>query len=301
MTGMNRLGKLTADLFEHPLMVSNAALRASMAVVKMHRDMKDVSQSMTAYQLDDAINSVRREEEQVYGNLAIIRRDILGEGVIGQVALDKRAILLANINRGDADARSGTIDEAPVSIYAMPLLYEDEIHGVIEVASFQAIEAIRKEYLDLSKIESGHLTLILSEFDPASVIQQSLTMVRPLGEEQGLTFDVSIDPLPTMYSDEDRVSQILINLLSNATKFTRDGGIEVSATATDDSITFIDALRDNSETDDLPVIVVTAKDLSSEERKRLAGSVEQTIPKGANEIIVRLTRKQASSINSLIW
>ena len=53
------VGGLTRSLYEHPLQVSNAALKASMGVIKMHRSMKDVVLSQTERQLNDAIETLR--------------------------------------------------------------------------------------------------------------------------------------------------------------------------------------------------------------------------------------------------
>ncbi len=79
MFEMNQLGELTNTLYEHPLQVTNAALRASLGVVKMHRSMKDVSLSKTEYDLERAVQAVDEEEKIVYRQLDIIKYRILGE------------------------------------------------------------------------------------------------------------------------------------------------------------------------------------------------------------------------------
>ena len=76
---MDRLGKLTTTLYEHPLKVSNAALAASMGVVKMHRDMKEITLSTAELDLHAAIQAVNSEEDKVYRNLDVIRTQILGD------------------------------------------------------------------------------------------------------------------------------------------------------------------------------------------------------------------------------
>ncbi|TAL18413.1 response regulator [bacterium] len=75
-----------------------------------------------------------------------------GEGIVGQVALERKPILLANIRRGEAVVRSGTISEPPRSIYAIPLVYEDSLLGVLEVASFEEIDEIRRAFLDAAGV-----------------------------------------------------------------------------------------------------------------------------------------------------
>jgi hypothetical protein len=78
---------------------------------------------------------------KLYGSFAFVQRDDLsntyklGEGVIGQAALEKKPILLKYIAPEDRLIMSGTTSKAPLNIYALPLIYENELYGVLEVAS----------------------------------------------------------------------------------------------------------------------------------------------------------------------
>jgi signal transduction histidine kinase/CheY-like chemotaxis protein len=73
-----------------------------------------------------------------------------GQGVVGQVAVEKEPILLKGITREDALGKTGTLREPPRSIYAVPLLYEDQLIGVMEVASFQEMRSQQTELLTLA-------------------------------------------------------------------------------------------------------------------------------------------------------
>jgi signal transduction histidine kinase/CheY-like chemotaxis protein len=88
--------------------------------------------------------------------------------------------------------------------------------------------ALINEILDLSKIEAGKTTLHLEEFSVAALVRDVVTTVRPLVEKNGneLVTDVSRDAA-TMRADLTKVRQCLLNLLSNATKFTERGRISV--------------------------------------------------------------------------
>ena len=77
--GMNELGELTSNLYEHPLKVSTAALKAKAGVLRMHRSMKDVSMSKTEMEIQLAIQTVLSEEKLVYQDLNIVKNLILGE------------------------------------------------------------------------------------------------------------------------------------------------------------------------------------------------------------------------------
>ena len=86
------------------------------------------------------------------------------------------------------------------------------------------------DILDLSKIESGTVSVEAGEVVIASLVEAVARPFRHEAEEKRLSFDVHIDPqLHSMVTDSKRLQQILKNLLSNAFKFTEKGGISLSA------------------------------------------------------------------------
>jgi signal transduction histidine kinase len=86
------------------------------------------------------------------------------------------------------------------------------------------------DVLDLSKIEAGKMEISLETFDVAEVLTAAVAMVRPLIEKNGNTLHLAIDPdLGAMHADLTRVRQILLNLLSNASKFTEKGTVSLVA------------------------------------------------------------------------
>ena len=82
--------------------------------------------------------------------------------------------------------------------------------------------------LDLSKIEAGKMALAPERFDVRSMIEGLVDTVAPLVRKNGNTLAVNYGQgVETMVADQMKTRQILLNLLSNATKFTRDGSIVV--------------------------------------------------------------------------
>ncbi len=80
------------------------------------------------------------------------------------------------------------------------------------------------DLLDISKIEAGRTELHLENFDIRPIVEDLVETVGPIAERTGTRIDVEIDDaLGTMWADKTRVRQVLLNLLSNAAKFTRDG------------------------------------------------------------------------------
>ncbi|WP_445175798.1 response regulator [Microcoleus sp.] len=84
------------------------------------------------------------------------------------------------------------------------------------------------DILDISKIEAGRMDLYLETFDIHALIESAVATARPLVEKNGNTVEVYCrDNLDTMHADMTKVRQVLLNLLSNAAKFTHNGKIAI--------------------------------------------------------------------------
>ena len=85
------------------------------------------------------------------------------------------------------------------------------------------------EVLDVSKIESGALTLEEAEFDLRALVREAVELVRLSLESRRQTLSVEIDGAvhPRVLGDARRISQILVNILTNASKYTGEGGTVV--------------------------------------------------------------------------
>jgi len=81
------------------------------------------------------------------------------------------------------------------------------------------------DILDVAKIEAGQMQLYERDVNIKDLVRSSIRMlaVRAMSAEVELLEDVA-DDLPTVFVDETRVKQILVNLISNAVKFTKAGG-----------------------------------------------------------------------------
>ncbi len=91
--------------------------------------------------------------------------------------------------------------------------------------------ALINDILDLSKIEAGKMELFLETFDVPATVREIVTTVEGLVEKNGNRLIVQCDDaLGTMYGDLTKVRQNLLNLLSNAAKFTSEGQITLNVT-----------------------------------------------------------------------
>ena len=90
------------------------------------------------------------------------------------------------------------------------------------------------DILDMSKIESGNMDIVNVQYDVGKMLSDIVSMIWVKAEEKGLKFSISVDPsMPSqLFSDEVRLKQILINLLNNAVKYTKEGRVSFSVHCT---------------------------------------------------------------------
>jgi signal transduction histidine kinase len=94
------------------------------------------------------------------------------------------------------------------------------------------------DVLDLSKIEAGQLALRLSDYSIKEMMEGVYVAVEPLAGNKKLGFRLELsEDLPTAYGDERRLSQVLLNLVGNAIKFTDTGAVTMKAAAANGSYT----------------------------------------------------------------
>jgi two-component system, OmpR family, phosphate regulon sensor histidine kinase PhoR len=94
----------------------------------------------------------------------------------------------------------------------------------IEIETGHLIQMIN-ELLDLSRIESGTVQLMLDDVDLVKLARATAERLRLFAERQGLRIDMDVpERVSPVRGDEDRLGQVLVNLLHNAVKFSPDGG-----------------------------------------------------------------------------
>ncbi|PKM98320.1 MAG: hypothetical protein CVU79_03735 [Elusimicrobia bacterium HGW-Elusimicrobia-3] len=106
------------------------------------------------------------------------------------------------------------------------------------IRNTERLNSIITDILDFSKLQSGKLVFHQDEESPEDIAKEAVDAMRAWATSKGLALEAKTEPgLPRVYADRRRTVQVLINLISNAIKFTPQGGaIEVSADAGKDAM-----------------------------------------------------------------
>lgn len=113
----------------------------------------------------------------------------------------------------------------------------------ISKAGWHLLDLIN-EVLDLARVESGEVKLVLESVQPSAIVAECLSLVSPLVAQKQIGIENRVgEAAPRIYADYMRLKQVLINLLSNAIKYNREGGaVTLEALPKDDVLVL--AVRD---------------------------------------------------------
>jgi PAS domain S-box-containing protein len=99
--------------------------------------------------------------------------------------------------------------------------------------------ALINEILDLSKVEAGKMELVLADVELGPLLRETVETIRPLASNAGNQIALTVaGDLTRQRTDAMRLRQCLLNLLSNACKFTRNGVVSIDVTQTDEWLVF---------------------------------------------------------------
>ena len=149
------------------------------------------------------------------------------------------------------------------------------------------------DVLDLSKIEAGQLTLSITDYSMKDVVHAVYGAVEPLAAEKKLTFKAEIAPdMPAGHGDERRLTQVLLNLVGNAIKFTDAGAVIIKASR--DNGAFLVRVDD------------TGPGISDDDQKKLFQEFQQadsstTKKKGGTGLGLAISKKIIELHGGKIW
>ncbi|MBD3426520.1 MAG: PAS domain S-box protein [Candidatus Omnitrophica bacterium] len=108
----------------------------------------------------------------------------------------------------------------------------DEQEDFLETAkrNVDRLGRLINDVLDFTKLQSGKMAMNISEGSIEPVVKDVVKMQKPVADEKGLYLKAKVSPgLPSLQFDQDRITQVIMNFVNNALKFTEEGGITVAA------------------------------------------------------------------------
>ena len=237
------------------------------------------NQGTTEYKLRDEIYNVSvtdiNHRDDIVGHIMYFMNITEERRKLDEMKKLKEAADQANIAKSDFLARMSHEIRTPInSILGMNemILRESkswEIRGYAQdvMNAGKSLLSIVNDILDSSKIESGKMQIVNAKYDFSSILNDVVNMFTVKAEEKYLKFNVEINPeLPnSLYGDDVRIKQILVNLLGNAIKYTEKGSVSL--------------LVDGSVNRDWVTLRVQVKDtgigIKEEDRKKLFDAFER--------------------------
>jgi two-component system cell cycle sensor histidine kinase PleC len=150
--------------------------------------------------------------------------------------------------------------------------YKDYVADIL--SSGQHLLSLINDILDMSKIEAGKMQLQPEPLDPGQLIEQCVRIMRARAEEKQIALSVEGDPLPEIEADPRALKQVLLNLMSNAVKFTPEAGKVVVRTfdAADGIVMQVADSGIGISDDDLPRVGRPFEQIENQHSKKHQGS-----------------------------
>jgi signal transduction histidine kinase/CheY-like chemotaxis protein len=233
--------------------------------------LQPITQMLAADKPQSLLDEVRQQNQELLQTLAQLREwqeeltrlnqelEDTNRGVVALYAeLDEKADHLRRADEMKSRFLSNMSHEfrTPLnSVLALTRLLLDRTDGELTAEQEKQVSFVRKaaegllelvnDLLDLAKIEAGKIEVRPIEFAVEDLFSALRGMLRPLlvSSTVNLVFEESVR-IPPLFTDENKVSQILRNFLSNALKFTEQGEVRVSAQLTADGCAVIFSVAD---------------------------------------------------------
>ena len=208
-----------------------------LAAKPVHAEILNYSKSGRPYWVSIFINPIFNSMGEVERFIAVenditVIREMKGDLEAARDAAEHashaKSAFLASVSHEIRTPLNGVLGMASLLLDGQ--LYDDQRErACIIKSSGEALLTIVNDILDYSKIESGHFTLATEEFTMRSVVEETVSLFRGNAEAKGLKLAGSYDGEGeiTLLGDRGRIRQVLMNLVSNAVKFTPEGAINV--------------------------------------------------------------------------
>ena len=210
------------------------ARRLARPILKLRRGAEKIARGDLATRIDvrtgDDVESLARDfnrmADQLQDYTVGLERKVSEKTAQLEAANRHKSEFLANMSHELRTPLNAVIgfsealrEEMFGTLNAKQLEYVGDIHG-----SGMHLLSLINDILDLAKVEAGRMELDLRVFDVGAAIGNCRTLVRERAMRQSLALTVDVEPGLTWCADERKFKQVLLNLLTNALKFTAAGG-----------------------------------------------------------------------------
>jgi PAS domain S-box-containing protein len=250
-----------------------------------------------------SVNLIRDENGETLYYEGILE-DITEKKQASQFRIEKEAAEAANKHKSEFLANMSHELRTPLNaILGYTELILDKIYGEVPDKIREVLERLEKngrhllnlinDVLDLSKIEAGQLVLSLDEYSMEDVIQTVITSVEALAAEKNLKLNVRVPAdLKIGKGDQQRIAQVLLNLVGNAIKFTEKGEVKVTVGVSNE--TFLISVSD------------TGPGISKADQKKIFEEFQQadgssTRQKGGTGLGLSIAKKIVEMHGGQIW
>jgi signal transduction histidine kinase/DNA-binding LacI/PurR family transcriptional regulator/DNA-binding response OmpR family regulator len=236
------LGDRPRSLIVEPLYFRNDQL--GFALFEADPQQEEVYEILRG-QISGALKRTRLAEHnlELYNN-AVQARQISEEGrQLAEQANSMKSRFLATVShelRTPLTLIIGMIEmmlaEDVESLTTLPVSYRRDLKSIR--TSSQHLSRLISDVLDLASSQAGELHLSCEPLSMETIFQEIMLLSEAIVREKGLTWRVELTPnLPMVWADRTRLKQIILNLVSNATKFTERGEVALIVTSTDKNVT----------------------------------------------------------------
>ena len=179
---------------------------------------------IVAYATSSGLNAWRSHRD-----LQVTNRALADKQHEAEAASVAKSEFLANMSHEIRTPLNGVLAMAHVLNDANLPPREQEAARLI-CASGEMLERLLSDILDLAKVEAGQLEIEAAPFQAGDLVRSVAALCRPKADEKGLPITVEIDPAAdrTYLGDAVRVRQVVLNLVSNAVKFTTTGEVRLA-------------------------------------------------------------------------